>query len=107
MLFSGQIDPTGDEGAVGPVGIIDVSQDAVREGYYPILLALLSVNLGIINLLPLLPFDGGHILFNTVEKVKGRRVDATVLERFAAVGVTLLVLLFLFLTFSDLQRIFG
>ena len=107
MLFSGEISATGDEGAVGPVGIIDVSLDAVREGYYPILLAFLSVNLGIINLLPLLPFDGGHILFNTVEKLKGRRVDAKVLERFAAVGVTLLVLLFLFLTFSDLNRIFG
>jgi len=107
MLFSGQIDPTGDEGAVGPVGIIDVSQDAVRDGYYLILLAFLSVNLGLINLLPLLPFDGGHILFNTVEKLKGRRVDAKVLERVAAVGVTLLILLFLFLTFSDLQRIFG
>ncbi|HSL96712.1 MAG TPA: M50 family metallopeptidase [Thermoleophilia bacterium] len=107
MLFSGEISATGDEGAVGPVGIIDVSQDAVREGYYPILLAFLSVNLGIINLLPLLPFDGGHILFNTVEKLKGRRIDAKVLERFAAVGVTLLILLFLFLTFSDLNRIFG
>ncbi len=107
MLFSGQISATGDEGAVGPVGIIDVSQGAVRDGWYPILLAFLSVNLGIINLLPLLPFDGGHILFNTIEKLKGRRIDARVLERFAAVGVTLLILLFLFLTFSDLQRIFG
>jgi regulator of sigma E protease len=107
MLVSGQISPTGDEGAVGPVGIIDVSQDAVTQGWYPILLAFLSVNLGIINLLPLLPFDGGHILFNVIERIKGRRVDPRIFERVAAVGVTLLILLFLFLTFSDLQRIFG
>ncbi len=57
--------------------------------------------------MPLLPFDGGHILFNTIEKLKGPCIDARVLERFAAVGVTLLILLFLFLTLSDLNRIFG
>ena len=107
LLASGAIDATGPEGAVGPVGIIDVSGDAVRQGWYPILLAFLSVNLGIINLLPILPFDGGHIFFNTVERIRGRRVDPKVLERVVAFGVTLLILLFVFLTFNDIRRIFG
>jgi regulator of sigma E protease len=107
LLGSGAIDVTGDEGAMGVVGIMDVSGDAVRQGWYPILLALLSANLGIINLLPILPFDGGHILFNTVERIRGRRLSPKVLERVVAVGVTLLILLFVFLTFNDLQRIFG
>lgn len=98
---------TGDQGALGVVGIVDVSGEAVRQGWYPILLALLSANLAIINLIPILPFDGGHIFFNVVEKIRGRRVDPRVLERVVAVGVTLLILLFVFLTFNDLQRIFG
>ncbi len=107
LLATGAIDVTGDEGAMGVVGIVDVSGDAVRQGWYPILLALLSANLGIINLLPILPFDGGHILFNVVEKARGRRLDPKVLERIVAVGVTLLIVLFVLLTFNDLRRIFG
>jgi regulator of sigma E protease len=107
LLGSGAVDVTGDEGAMGVVGIVDVSGEAVRQGWYPILLALLSANLAIINLLPILPFDGGHIFFNVVEKIRGRRVSPKVLERVVAVGVTLLILLFVLLTFNDLQRIFG
>jgi len=107
LLASGAIDATGPEGAVGPVGIIDVSGDAVRQGWYPILLAFLSANLAIINLLPILPFDGGHIFFNTVEKIRGRRMSPKVLERVVAFGVTLLILLFVLLTFNDIRRIFG
>jgi regulator of sigma E protease len=107
LLFSGEVSATGDEGAVGPVGIVDLSQRAVVERWYPILLAFLSVNLGLINLLPLLPFDGGHILFNFVEKIRGRRTDPRVLERFVAIGTTLLILLFIFLTFNDLRRLLG
>jgi regulator of sigma E protease len=107
LLASGAIDVTGPEGAVGPVGIIDVSGDAVRQGWYPILLAFLSANLGIINLLPILPFDGGHIFFNTVERIRGRRMNPRVLERVVAFGVTLLILLFVLLTFNDFRRIFG
>jgi len=59
------------------------------------------------NLLPILPFDGGHILFTTVERIRGQRMNPKVLERIVALGVTLLVLLFVFLTFNDIRRIFG
>jgi regulator of sigma E protease len=106
MLVSGKINPAGPEGAAGPVGIISVSQTAVRQSWYPILLAFLSVNLGIINLLPFLPFDGGHIFFNVMESVRGKRVDPRVLERAIAIGVVLLVTLFILLTYNDLHRIF-
>ncbi|MGD0998939.1 MAG: M50 family metallopeptidase [Thermoleophilia bacterium] len=106
MLVSGKINPTGPEGVAGPAGIISVSQTAVRQSWYPILLAFLSVNLGIINLLPFLPFDGGHIFFNVMESVRGRRVDPRVLERAIAIGVVLLVTLFILLTYNDLHRIF-
>lgn len=106
MLVTGKINPTGPDGAAGPVGILSVSQTAVRQSWYPVLLAFLSINLGIVNLLPFLPFDGGHIFFNVVESVRGRRVDARVLERAIAIGVVVLVTLFILLTYNDLHRIF-
>ncbi len=107
MLISGKISATGPDGAVGPVGIINVSQQAVRQSWYPILLAFLSFNLGLINLLPILPFDGGHIALNLVERVRGRRLNAKLLERMIAFGTVLLVMLFIFLTFHDVKRLFG
>ena len=106
-LVSGKISPTGPEGAVGPVGIINVSRQAVQQSWYPVLLAFLSFNLGLINLLPILPFDGGHIALNIVEKLRGRRVNAKLFERMIAFGTVLLVMLFIFLTFNDLKHLFG
>ena len=106
-LLSGKISATGPDGAVGPVGIIDVSRQAVQQSWYPILLAFLSFNLGLINLLPILPFDGGHIAMNVVEKIRGRRVNTRVFERMVAFGTVLLVMLFIFLTFNDVKRLFG
>ena len=106
-LLSGKISVTGPNGAAGPVGIVSVSQQYVASGVYPILLAYLSFNLGLINLLPILPFDGGHIAVNVVERVRGRRLDPRVLERLVAFGTVLLVMLFIFLTFNDVKRLFG
>jgi regulator of sigma E protease len=106
-LATGKVSVTGSNGAAGPVGIISLSSSAVQQGFYPILLALLSVNLGILNLIPILPFDGGHIFFATLERLRGRRVSARVMERAAAVGVALLLFLFVFLTYNDIRRLFG
>ncbi len=106
-LLSGKISATGPDGAVGPVGIIDVSRQAVQQSWYPLLLAFLSFNLGLINLLPILPFDGGHIAMNLVEKIRGRRLNTVVFERMVAFGTVLLVMLFIFLTFNDVKRLFG
>ena len=106
-LISGKVSATGKDGAAGPVGIINVSHQAVQQSWYPILLAFLSFNLGLINLLPILPFDGGHIAMNLVERVRGRRVDARVFERMVAFGTVLLVLLFIFLPYNDVRHLFG
>ncbi len=106
-LFSGKVSATGPDGAAGPVGIINVSHQAVEQDWYPILLAFLSFNLGLINLLPILPFDGGHIAMNLVERVRGRRIDSRVFEKMVAFGTVVLVLLFIFLTFNDVKRLFG
>jgi regulator of sigma E protease len=108
MLVSGQIDPTGPDGAVGPVGIVKISQDAVRNSYYPMLLAFISINLGIMNLLPILPFDGGHVVLNTAEWLRrGRRVSTKVVQRAVAIGVALLLTLTVYLTWNDIGRLLG
>ncbi len=106
-LVTGQISATGKDGVAGPIGILDVSRQAVEQNWYPVLLAFLSINLGVINLLPILPFDGGHIAFNLLERVRGKRLDAKVFERIVAVGTLLMIALFVFLSFNDIQRIVG
>lgn len=106
-LVSGRVDFGGDEGAVGPLGIVAISSDAAEQGYYPLLLAFISVNLGIMNLLPILPFDGGHLVLNLAERVRGRRPGAKLVERLVAAGVALLIVFFVYVTWHDIVRVFG
>lgn len=106
-LFSGAISPTGPSGVMGPVGILDTSRDALEQHWYPLLLALISFNLGIINLLPLLPFDGGHLVVNVLEKVRrGKRLSTATFSGITVVVTALLIGLFIFLTYNDISRIF-
>jgi regulator of sigma E protease len=104
-LLSGKVKASGPNGVSGPLGIVRISETAVQQHMYPVLLAFLSINLGILNLLPILPFDGGHIFFTTFESVRGRRVDARVLERVVTVGAVLLVTLFVLITYLDIRRL--
>jgi regulator of sigma E protease len=85
-----------------PVGIVDVSSQAVALTFtlYLQILGLISVSLAILNLLPLLPLDGGHILFSIIEGLRGRAVGREVYERVSAVGIAL----FLVLTFIGLSN---
>jgi regulator of sigma E protease len=85
-----------------PVGIVDVSSQAVSLTFTLFLqiLGLISLSLAILNLLPLLPLDGGHILFSIIEGVRGRAVGREVYERVSAVGIAL----FLVLTFIGLSN---
>jgi regulator of sigma E protease len=79
-----------------PVGIVEGSSDALERGFetYMWVLGLLSLSLALLNLLPLLPLDGGHIAFSIVEGVRGRAVGREVYERVSAVGIALVLLLF-------------
>jgi len=85
-----------------PVGIVDVSSQAVSLTFTLFLqiLGLISLSLAILNLLPLLPLDGGHILFSIIEGVRGRAVGREVYERVSAIGIAL----FLVLTFIGLSN---
>jgi len=104
-MFAGKVHVTGSQGLAGPVGIITLSEQAVRGGYYLGLLALISINLAILNMLPLLPLDGGHALFSIIEKVRGRAVSLRNFERISLVGLGLFVILFLVATSNDIGRI--
>jgi len=107
MMFSGEVPVIGSQGLAGPVGIIQLSSEAFAEGYYLMLLALISVNLAILNMLPLLPLDGGHVVMSIIERIRGRSVSLRVFERISMVGFVLFVALFLVATSNDIGRLFG
>ncbi len=79
-----------------PVGIVRGSEQAIEQGarQYLSVLGLISLSLALLNLLPLLPLDGGHIAFSIIEAVRGRAVARAVYERVSAVGIALVLLLF-------------
>jgi regulator of sigma E protease len=79
-----------------PVGIVRASSQAAHQGWldYLNILGFISLSLALLNLLPLLPLDGGHIAFSIVEAVRGRAVGREVYERVSAVGLALVLLLF-------------
>jgi regulator of sigma E protease len=92
-----------------PVGIVEGSKDALAQGVetYLWVLGLLSLSLALLNLLPLLPLDGGHIVFSLVEGVRGRAVGREVYERVSAVGIALVLLLFFIGLSNDIGRLGG
>jgi regulator of sigma E protease len=93
----------------GVVGISDVGHQVVEKSLERalLLLAFVSLSLGLVNLLPILPLDGGHIFWSLVEKVRGRPVSLRVMERATAVGIALVLMLFFLGLSNDIGRITG
>lgn len=93
----------------GVVGISDVGHQVVEQSLERalLLLALVSLSLGLVNLLPILPLDGGHIFWSLVEKLRGAPVSLRVMERATAVGIALVVMLFFLGLSNDIGRITG
>jgi regulator of sigma E protease len=91
----------------GPVGIIRVSQQQLRVGwtYYLMILAYVSMSLALLNLLPLMPLDGGHILFSLIEGIRGKALAREVYERVSVVGVALILLIFVIASSNDLSSL--
>jgi len=79
----------------GPVGIVRTSAAALKIGFswYLELLGLISMSLALLNLLPLLPLDGGHILFSLIESVRRRALAREVYERVSMAGIALILVL--------------
>ncbi len=92
----------------GPVGIYNIVGEASKYGILTMmnLVGLLCVNVGFINILPLPAFDGGRLLFLIIEKIKGKPVDSKIENTIHAVGMILLMVLMVVITYNDIMRLF-
>jgi regulator of sigma E protease len=92
-----------------PIGIVDESSSAARQGWesYLAVLAFISLSLGLLNLLPLLPLDGGHIVFALAEKIRGHAIRREIYERVSVVGIAVVLLLFFVGLTNDVGRLGG
>ena len=99
----------GREQLSSPIGIVDESHKAAERGWeqYLAVLAFISLSLGLLNLLPLLPLDGGHIVFALAERARGQAIRREIYERVSAVGILLVVLLFFVGLSNDVGRLGG
>jgi regulator of sigma E protease len=103
------VNEEGREQIASPIGIVDESSSAARRGWesYLAVLAFISLSLGLLNLLPLLPLDGGHIVFAVAEKIRGHAIRREIYERVSAVGIVLVLLLFFVGLTNDVGRLGG
>lgn len=93
----------------GPLTIADYAGKSASLGLtqYVLFLALISVSLGVLNLLPLPVLDGGHLMYYLWEAVTGKPVSDTWMERFQRVGIGLLLVMMSIALFNDLSRLWG
>ena len=95
------------QAVAGPVGIYEISKDVTATGWLNTLqfVAILSVNLSILNLLPLPALDGGRLLFVGIEAVTRKRVKPELEQAIHLVGMALLIGLMVLITFFDIRRL--
>jgi regulator of sigma E protease len=103
-LFTGYLSP---KYMAGPVGIVGAMQYGwalgVKEALFWV--AVISMNLGIVNLLPIPVLDGGHICFALYEAVTKRKIKSKTMERLIFPFVVLMILFFIYLTYQDILRV--
>ena len=102
-------DPEQREEISGVVGSYEVTRQAIEFGPREALtlIAVISLSLAVINLFPFLPLDGGHIFWSLVEKVRGRPVPFSTMERAGVVGFALVLMLFVIGFTNDIGRLTG
>ena len=92
----------------GVVAITKIGGDEIaNKGIFPglLLTALISMNLALINFLPIPALDGGHFLFMTIERITGRKINEKVLEKIASTFFMLLILLMVYVIFNDIMAL--
>ena len=96
----------GTEDLGGPIRIAELSSDFWSKGFQSTMwfMILISLNLGLINLFPIPLLDGGHLMFNLIEFIKGSPLDKKSLELLHNLGFILLISLMLFATYNDILR---
>jgi regulator of sigma E protease len=110
LTLSGLVSPASDvklRNMSGPVGIVNHLSVFAKIGFKKLLwfVVFINVNLAILNLLPIPVLDGGHMLFATVEKLRGQPLPLAFLEKAQLLFVALLFSFMLYVTFFDVQRI--
>ena len=95
-------------GVVGPIGLVGVVGNAAQSGFGNVLAlaAFISVNLAIINLIPIPALDGGRLFLLGVETVLRREAPRLALQMLNAVGVLLIIFLMITVTYNDIARLF-
>ena len=97
------------ENLSGPITIARMAGDTVKSGFVDFLkfLAIISISLGLLNLLPIPVLDGGHLMYFLVEAVTGREPSEGVMIRGQQIGIALLVMLMGLAFYNDIMRLFG
>lgn len=92
---------------VGPVGIVSIIGQASEQGFWNLLFiaAYISINLGIVNLLPFPALDGGRIVFVVIEMIKGKPIDREKEGYVHFIGIVILMALMVFLVFRDIGNL--
>jgi len=92
----------------GPIMIMQLAGQQAKEGIvnFALFMALISINLGILNLLPIPILDGGHLFFMFFEVIFGKPLSVRKMEIAQNIGLALLILLMVFAFYNDLSRIF-
>lgn len=105
MLVTGQFTI---DALSGPVGIYKTTEEVAKYGVFTLMswAGMLSINLGIMNLLPLPALDGGRLMFFILEALRGKPVDRQKEGMVHFVGIMLLMLLMIVVTWNDIQRFF-
>jgi regulator of sigma E protease len=93
----------------GPITIADYAGQSAQMGWLAYLgfLALISISLGVLNLLPVPLLDGGHLMYYVAEIVKGSPVSDRAMEIGQQLGIVLLFCLMAFAVYNDINRLFG
>lgn len=104
-MIIGEVSP---KNLSGPISIADFSGKAASAGLmqYFQFMALISLSLGLLNLLPIPVLDGGHLLFLAIEKIKGSALSENTILFFQKIGMSLLLILSIFAIFNDINRVF-
>ena len=103
QLFTGEVST---KELSGPVGIVYYVSESVSQGflYFLYLMAILSLNLAIVNLLPLPALDGGRIVLIGIRKITGKAISDELEGKINTIGLVLLLLLMLYVTWNDLVK---
>ncbi|MDD3171251.1 MAG: RIP metalloprotease RseP [Bacilli bacterium] len=106
LLFNGDV---GVQNLSGPVGIFSLTKDVATQGIAPILnlIGLLSVNIGLLNLLPIPALDGGRLVFLAYEAITKKKANQKVETVLITVTMLLLFGLMIYVTFGDILRLLG